>query len=68
MDKTKHALGEEHPDTLRSIGNLASIYRNQNQWKKAEALEVVVMEKRKQLSEDGSDDSSSLSSIFNFDC
>ena len=29
MEKTKHALGEEHPDTLISMGNLASTYRNQ---------------------------------------
>ena len=46
LEKTKHALGEEHPDTLTSMGNLASIYLNQSQWKEAEALEVVVLEKR----------------------
>ena len=45
MEKRKHALGEEHPDTLTSMANLASTYRNQGQWKEAKALEVVVMEK-----------------------
>jgi hypothetical protein len=37
-------LGEEHPDTLTSIDNLASTYRNQGRWKEAEELEVQVME------------------------
>ena len=27
MEKTKHGLGEEHPDTLRSMANLAGTYR-----------------------------------------
>ena len=47
MEKRRDLLGEEHPDTLTSMGNLASTYRNQGKWKEAEALEVVVMEKRK---------------------
>jgi DNA repair protein RadC len=64
MEKRKHVLGDEHPDTLTSMASLAATYRNQGQWKKAEELQEVVMEKRKQLSEDGSDDSSSLSSIL----
>ena len=45
MEKRKHLLGEEHPDTLTTMGNLASTYRNQGKLKEAEALEVVVMEK-----------------------
>ena len=49
MEKTKHLLGEEHPDTLISMENLACTYRDQGKWKKAEALETVVMEKRKHL-------------------
>ncbi len=36
----KRVLGEEHPFTLISMGNLVSTYRNQGQWKKAEELEV----------------------------
>jgi len=46
IEKRKQALGEEHPDTLTSMGNLASIYWNQGQWKEAEALDVVVIQKR----------------------
>ena len=41
-----HALGEEHPDTLASMAGLAATYTEQGQWKEAEALQVVVMEKR----------------------
>ncbi|KAJ7694259.1 hypothetical protein B0H14DRAFT_2651109 [Mycena olivaceomarginata] len=49
MEKRKHVLGEEHPDTLTSMANLAATYWNQGHWKDAEALEVVVMEKRKHV-------------------
>jgi Tetratricopeptide repeat len=31
---------EEHPDTLTSMGNLASTYWNQGQWAEAEELEA----------------------------
>ena len=61
MEKRKHLLGEEHPDTLSSMANLASIYRDQGKWKEAEALEVVVMEKSKHLL--GEEHPSTLSSI-----
>ncbi|KAF6789663.1 TPR domain-containing protein [Colletotrichum sojae] len=37
-------LGEEHPDTLMSMANLASTYWNQGRWKEAEELFVRVME------------------------
>jgi Tetratricopeptide repeat len=36
-------LGEEHPDTLTSMNNLASTYRDQGRWKEAEELEVWLM-------------------------
>ncbi|KAH8661168.1 hypothetical protein BGZ61DRAFT_485518 [Ilyonectria robusta] len=39
-------LGEEHPDTLSSMNNLALTYRNQGRWKEAEELQVRVMETR----------------------
>ncbi|KAF8193480.1 hypothetical protein K438DRAFT_1969385 [Mycena galopus ATCC 62051] len=47
MERRKRVLGEEHPDTLTSMGNLASTYWSQGRWKDAEALQVVVMEMRK---------------------
>ncbi|KAL5359328.1 hypothetical protein BJX96DRAFT_183673 [Aspergillus floccosus] len=36
----KRLLGPEHPDTLTSMHNLASIYRNQGRWKEAEELQM----------------------------
>ncbi|KAL4947389.1 hypothetical protein BDW69DRAFT_204458 [Aspergillus filifer] len=44
MKTRKIMLGAEHPDTLASMGNLASTYRNQGRWNEAEKLEVQVME------------------------
>jgi hypothetical protein len=32
MQTMKRALTDEHPDTLTSMGNLASTYRNQGRW------------------------------------
>jgi len=49
IEKRKRLLGEDHPDTLSSMANLAATYRNQGRWKDAEVLQVVVTEKRKQL-------------------
>jgi hypothetical protein len=59
----KHLLGEEHPDTLTSMGNLAATYHQQGQWKEAEALQVVVMEKRMHLL--GEEHPDTLTSIGN---
>src|SRR2546423_1632218 len=42
-------FGGEHPDTLTSMANLASTYRNQGRWTEAEKLEVQVMETRKRV-------------------
>ncbi|KAF8535317.1 hypothetical protein BDD12DRAFT_893306 [Trichophaea hybrida] len=44
IETRKNVLGEEHPDTLSSIANLASIYRNQGRWEKAKELQLQVME------------------------
>src|SRR5690606_714719 len=40
----RRTLGKSHPDTLTSMGNLASIYCEQGRWKEAEELEVKVVE------------------------
>jgi len=45
----KGVLGEEHPDTLTSMANLASTNWNQNQWTQAEELFVQVMKTRKRV-------------------
>ncbi|KAI2885598.1 hypothetical protein CBS13152_7503 [Aspergillus niger] len=49
MESRKQVLGPEHPDTLTSMGNLASTYRNQGRWKEAEDLEVQELEICKQV-------------------
>jgi hypothetical protein len=49
VETRKRVLGTEHPDTLTSIGNLASTYKNQGRWKEAEDLQVQVMETRKRV-------------------
>ncbi|RYO93786.1 hypothetical protein DL763_004271 [Monosporascus cannonballus] len=45
----KEVLGEKHPDTLTSMGNLASTYCNQGRWKEAELLGLQVLETRKRV-------------------
>jgi tetratricopeptide (TPR) repeat protein len=45
----KRVLGNEHPDTLSSMINLASTYSDQGRWKEAEELEVQVMQARKRV-------------------
>ncbi|KAJ5730155.1 P-loop containing nucleoside triphosphate hydrolase protein [Penicillium malachiteum] len=49
METRKEMLGPEHPDTLTSMANLASTYRNQGRWKEAEDLQLQVMETRKEV-------------------
>ncbi|KAM7189791.1 hypothetical protein V8F33_009817 [Rhypophila sp. PSN 637] len=61
MSKTK--LGADHPDTLMSMANLASTYRNQGGWDNAEKLDVQVMETSK--TKLGADHPSTLTSMAN---
>ncbi|GKT48180.1 nephrocystin-3 [Colletotrichum spaethianum] len=49
METRKRMLGEEHPDTLKSMINLASTYTEQGYWKEAEKLQVQVMEAGKRV-------------------
>ena len=63
METRKRVFGQEHPDTLTSIANLASIYWNQGRWIEAEELEVKVMETRERPL--GQEHSSTLASIAN---
>jgi tetratricopeptide (TPR) repeat protein len=63
METRKRVLGAEHLDTLTSMANLASTYRNQGRWKEAEELEVQVMETRKRVL--GAEHPSTLTSMNN---
>src|SRR5436309_15314421 len=63
MEMRKRVLGAEHPDTLTSMGNLASTYRNQGRWKEAEELELQVMETRMRVV--GAEHPDTLASMYN---
>ena len=63
METFKTKLGADYPDTLASMANLASTYRNQGRWEEAEKLEVEVMETfKKKL---GADYPNTLTSMGN---
>ena len=49
METAKRVLGVEHPSTLTTMGNLASIYSDQGRWKEAEELKIQVMETSKRV-------------------
>jgi len=40
-------FGDDHPDTLTAIESLATTYKRQGRMDDAEALEVVLIDKRK---------------------
>jgi tetratricopeptide (TPR) repeat protein len=63
MDKRKKLLGADHPNTLRSMTNLADTYHSQGKWNEAEQLEVQVMDVRKKLL--GADHPDTLTSMAN---
>ncbi|KAF1357717.1 kinesin light chain 3 [Lizonia empirigonia] len=63
MEARKRVLGDEHPDTLSSMANLAATYRNQGRWAEAEELDVQVMEARKRVL--GDEHPHTLSSMAN---
>ncbi|KAK3983889.1 hypothetical protein QBC44DRAFT_375780 [Cladorrhinum sp. PSN332] len=39
METSKRVLGDEHPDTLSSMADLAATWSSQGRWKEAEELE-----------------------------
>ena len=49
MDAMKKLLGAEHPNTLISMGNLASTYSHQGKLNEAEQLQIQVMDIRSKL-------------------
>jgi len=49
METRSRVLGPEHPDTLRSMGDLAWTLSSQGRWKEAEELAVQVTEARKRV-------------------
>lgn len=43
LETNKMRLGFEHPKTLTTMSNLATVYANQGRWKEAEQIEVQVV-------------------------
>ncbi|KAL9035768.1 MAG: hypothetical protein Q9180_004677 [Flavoplaca navasiana] len=62
-DRRKAVLGEEDPDTLISMGNLALTYVRQGRWNEAEELQAQAMEIRKRVL--GEEDPDTLTSMAN---
>jgi tetratricopeptide (TPR) repeat protein len=57
-------LGEEHPDTMTSMGNLATTYFEQRRYKEAEELDVKTLESRRRvLGEEHPDTLTSMSNL-----
>jgi hypothetical protein len=64
MEARKRKLGTDHPDTLASIKNLASIYMIQRRWAEAEQLNLQVMEtNKKKLGMDHPDTMKSMAKL-----
>jgi tetratricopeptide (TPR) repeat protein len=49
LDKRQRILGDEHPDTIRAMSNLANTFRSQGQLKEAAAMRKEVLEKRRRI-------------------
>ena len=49
LEKSQQILGKDHPDTLTTKGNLASMYWAQRRTAEAARLEAEVLEKRQQI-------------------
>ncbi|KAF7357325.1 TPR-like protein [Mycena sanguinolenta] len=49
LKEENQILGDNHPDTLLTMGNLASIYSDLGEYEKASDLEIAVLEKQKQI-------------------
>ena len=66
METSKRVRGEEHPNTPRSMGNLASTYQNQGRWNEAEGLEVqvqVIETRKRVLGEEHPDTLTSMANL-----
>jgi tetratricopeptide (TPR) repeat protein len=56
LEGRRNVFGEGHPETLRSMNNLAGTYSRQGRYDEAEKVQVEVMEKRKEVLGEGHPD------------
>ena len=67
LTKYKQILGDDHPDTLHSMNNLANLYHSMGQNDKALHLYEMCLAKRKQiLGNDHPDTLHSMNNLANF--
>ena len=62
----KRVLGDDHPDTLRSMNNLASLYNRQGRYDAAEPLYLETLETQKRVL--GDDHRDTTSTLYNLAC
>ncbi|KAI5815631.1 P-loop containing nucleoside triphosphate hydrolase protein [Pyronema omphalodes] len=67
LEVRRRTLGEEHPDTLRAMNNLAVTYTNMGErWKEVQELEEKVLEvRRRTLGEEHPDTLASMHNLAN---
>ncbi|MHC4115610.1 MAG: tetratricopeptide repeat protein [Planctomycetota bacterium] len=49
MEILRRILGEEHPNTLASMGSLAIVYEDQGRYDEAEKLHIKTLEIRRRV-------------------
>ena len=49
LQENKEKQGEDHPDTITAMANLASTYWNQGRWNEAESLQNIVLQSRQKI-------------------
>ncbi|KAF8177900.1 hypothetical protein K438DRAFT_1605615 [Mycena galopus ATCC 62051] len=68
LEKSREILGDDHPNTLTAMNNLANTYCSLGQFKDAEQMQLVVLEKRRKILSDKHPDTltamSNLADIF----
>jgi tetratricopeptide (TPR) repeat protein len=66
LEIRRRVLGEEHPDTLRSMGGMAVIYENKDRYDEAEKLHIKVLEiGRRVMGEEHPDTLRSMGNLAN---
>ncbi|KAJ7452633.1 hypothetical protein FB451DRAFT_1523796 [Mycena latifolia] len=63
LDHRRNLLGDDHPDTLGALGNLAVTAQRLGQTKEVEEIEVQVLEKRRKIL--GDDHPATLNAMMN---
>jgi hypothetical protein len=64
IETSKKKFGPDYPGTLKSMGNLASIYRNQGCWDATKKLQVqIIKTSKKKLGADHPDTLTSISNL-----